>query len=83
MDAAHLSVETNLCRVVQNHALREVDLTNGTVTTLAGNGNKGNDYRGGGKGRAQVRMIFQDLVRVVADICADGPRSCTEVFVLS
>ncbi|PKA65072.1 riboflavin kinase [Apostasia shenzhenica] len=38
----------------ENHALREVDFVNGTVTTIAGNGNKGSDYVGGGKGTSQV-----------------------------
>ncbi|KAM7272381.1 hypothetical protein ACFE04_027044 [Oxalis oulophora] len=38
----------------ENHALREIDLVNETVKTLAGNGNKGSDYQGGGKGTSQV-----------------------------
>ncbi|PQM37925.1 NHL repeat-containing protein 2 [Prunus yedoensis var. nudiflora] len=33
----------------ENHALREIDFVNDTVRTLAGNGTKGSDYRGGGK----------------------------------
>ncbi|GMH46099.1 hypothetical protein BSKO_14063 [Bryopsis sp. KO-2023] len=37
----------------ENHALRVVDLVGGTVSTLAGNGYQGRDYRGGGKGRNQ------------------------------
>eukprot|EP00268_Persea_americana_P050094 TRINITY_DN5423_c0_g1_i14.p1 TRINITY_DN5423_c0_g1~~TRINITY_DN5423_c0_g1_i14.p1 ORF type:complete len:1112 (-),score=203.72 TRINITY_DN5423_c0_g1_i14:364-3300(-) len=38
----------------ENHALREIDFVNETVRTLAGNGTKGSDYIGGGKGTAQV-----------------------------
>ncbi|KAK4748788.1 hypothetical protein SAY87_015374 [Trapa incisa] len=38
----------------ENHALREVDFVNETVRTLAGNGTKGSDYEGGGKGKDQV-----------------------------
>ncbi|KAM0954516.1 putative transcription factor WD40-like family [Dioscorea sansibarensis] len=38
----------------ENHALREIDFINETVRTLAGNGTKGSDYRGGKKGNAQI-----------------------------
>ncbi|XP_008246083.1 PREDICTED: NHL repeat-containing protein 2 [Prunus mume] len=38
----------------ENHALREIDFVNDTVRTLAGNGTKGSDYRGGGKGSTQL-----------------------------
>lgn len=38
----------------ENHALREIDFVKETVRTLAGNGTKGADYRGGKKGSAQV-----------------------------
>ncbi|KAM5561005.1 protein SUPPRESSOR OF QUENCHING 1, chloroplastic [Rosa sericea] len=38
----------------ENHALREIDFVNETVRTLAGNGTKGSDYRGGGKGSTQL-----------------------------
>uniref|UniRef100_A0A7C9F066 Uncharacterized protein n=1 Tax=Opuntia streptacantha TaxID=393608 RepID=A0A7C9F066_OPUST len=38
----------------ENHALREVDFVNDVVRTLAGNGTKGSDYRGGGKGTNQL-----------------------------
>ncbi|XP_020264541.1 NHL repeat-containing protein 2 isoform X1 [Asparagus officinalis] len=41
----------------ENHALRyvmEIDFVKETVRTLAGNGTKGSDYKGGGKGTAQV-----------------------------
>ncbi|XP_020108187.1 uncharacterized protein LOC109724010 isoform X3 [Ananas comosus] len=38
----------------ENHALREIDFVNETVRTLAGNGTKGSDYKGGGRGTAQV-----------------------------
>ncbi|KAL5783728.1 hypothetical protein ACOSP7_008757 [Xanthoceras sorbifolium] len=37
----------------ENHALREIDFVNDTVRTLAGNGTKGSDYEGGGKGTSQ------------------------------
>lgn len=32
----------------ENHALRAIDLSTRVVTTLAGNGYQGRDYRGGG-----------------------------------
>ncbi|XP_043687165.1 protein SUPPRESSOR OF QUENCHING 1, chloroplastic isoform X2 [Telopea speciosissima] len=38
----------------ENHALREIDFVNEIVRTLAGNGTKGSDYRGGGKGTTQL-----------------------------
>ncbi|PIA44031.1 hypothetical protein AQUCO_01800233v1 [Aquilegia coerulea] len=38
----------------ENHALREIDFVNESVQTLAGNGIKGSDYEGGGKGTSQV-----------------------------
>ncbi|PNT77528.1 hypothetical protein BRADI_1g64267v3 [Brachypodium distachyon] len=38
----------------ENHALREIDFVNETVRTLAGNGTKGSDYKGGGRGTNQV-----------------------------
>ncbi|XP_014495822.1 protein SUPPRESSOR OF QUENCHING 1, chloroplastic [Vigna radiata var. radiata] len=38
----------------ENHALREIDFVNEKVRTLAGNGTKGSDYVGGGKGGTQV-----------------------------
>ncbi|XP_010549436.1 PREDICTED: NHL repeat-containing protein 2 [Tarenaya hassleriana] len=38
----------------ENHALREIDFVNETVRTLAGNGTKGSDYKGGGKGNSQL-----------------------------
>lgn len=34
--------------------MREIDFVKETVRTLAGNGTKGSDYKGGGKGTAQV-----------------------------
>ncbi|XP_020212147.1 protein SUPPRESSOR OF QUENCHING 1, chloroplastic isoform X2 [Cajanus cajan] len=38
----------------ENHALREIDFVNEKVWTLAGNGTKGSDYVGGGKGDTQL-----------------------------
>ncbi|XP_028217682.1 protein SUPPRESSOR OF QUENCHING 1, chloroplastic isoform X1 [Glycine soja] len=38
----------------ENHALREIDFVNEKVRTLAGNGTKGSDYVGGGKGDSQL-----------------------------
>ncbi|XP_015631766.1 protein SUPPRESSOR OF QUENCHING 1, chloroplastic isoform X6 [Oryza sativa Japonica Group] len=38
----------------ENHALREINFVSETVKTLAGNGTKGSDYRGGGQGTNQV-----------------------------
>ncbi|WOL00279.1 NHL repeat-containing protein 2 isoform X1 [Canna indica] len=45
----------------ENHALRVVDFVNETVRTLAGNGTKGSDYAGGGKGTNQVLNSPWDL----------------------
>jgi thiol-disulfide isomerase/thioredoxin len=45
----------------ENHALRKVDLITKTVTTLAGNGTQGFDYRGGNKGREQVLSTPWDV----------------------
>ncbi|KAJ4817125.1 Haloacid dehalogenase-like hydrolase family protein [Rhynchospora pubera] len=45
----------------ENHALREIDFVNETVRTLAGNGTKGTDYKGGGQGRSQVLNSPWDL----------------------
>ncbi|PWA90389.1 haloacid dehalogenase-like hydrolase family protein [Artemisia annua] len=38
----------------ENHALRVIDFVNESVQTLAGNGTKGSDYKGGGKGTSQL-----------------------------
>lgn len=38
----------------ENHALREIDFVDETVRTLAGNGTKGSDYKGGEKGTSQL-----------------------------
>ncbi|KAL3638204.1 Protein SUPPRESSOR OF QUENCHING 1, chloroplastic [Castilleja foliolosa] len=38
----------------ENHALRVVDFVDETVKTLAGNGTKGSDYKGGGSGTTQL-----------------------------
>ncbi|XP_023734564.1 protein SUPPRESSOR OF QUENCHING 1, chloroplastic isoform X1 [Lactuca sativa] len=38
----------------ENHALRVIDFVNEDVQTLAGNGTKGSDYKGGGKGTTQL-----------------------------
>ncbi|XP_076913593.1 protein SUPPRESSOR OF QUENCHING 1, chloroplastic-like [Bidens hawaiensis] len=38
----------------ENHALRVIDFVNENVQTLAGNGTKGSDYKGGGKGTSQL-----------------------------
>ncbi|PSS28872.1 NHL repeat-containing protein, partial [Actinidia chinensis var. chinensis] len=38
----------------ENHALRVIDFVNEMVRTLAGNGAKGSDYKGGGKDTAQL-----------------------------
>lgn len=48
----------------ENHALREVDFVNDKVRTLAGNGTKGSDYRGGRRGAAQ-------LLNSPWDVCFD------------
>ncbi|XP_052206057.1 protein SUPPRESSOR OF QUENCHING 1, chloroplastic isoform X2 [Diospyros lotus] len=48
----------------ENHALRVIDFVKEMVKTVAGNGIKGSDYRGGGKGTAQ-------LLNSPWDICYD------------
>ncbi|KAH9604993.1 hypothetical protein KSS87_017907 [Heliosperma pusillum] len=40
----------------ENHALREVDFVTDMVRTLAGNGSKGSDYKGGGIGKSQASL---------------------------
>ncbi|XP_065851915.1 protein SUPPRESSOR OF QUENCHING 1, chloroplastic isoform X2 [Euphorbia lathyris] len=45
----------------ENHALREIDFVNDIVRTLAGNGTKGSDYQGGGKGTTQLLNSPWDL----------------------
>ncbi|GMH11336.1 hypothetical protein Nepgr_013177 [Nepenthes gracilis] len=46
----------------ENHALREIDFVNEKVRTLSGNGTKGSDYIGGGKGIAQLLNSPWDVV---------------------
>ena len=43
---------------------REVDFVNDVVRTLAGNGTKGSDYRGGGKGTNQACLGFSLFLNV-------------------
>lgn len=43
---------------------REIDFVNEKVRTLAGNGTKGSDYSGGGKGAAQVNVIGK-ILRII------------------
>lgn len=45
----------------ENHALRQIDLTSGKVTTLAGNGHQGKDLIGGKSGREQLLASPWDL----------------------
>ncbi|XP_059063416.1 protein SUPPRESSOR OF QUENCHING 1, chloroplastic isoform X2 [Cryptomeria japonica] len=49
----------------ENHALREINFVSETVRTLAGNGVKGSDYKGGRKGMAQV-------LNSPWDVCVDS-----------
>lgn len=49
----------------ENHALREINFVSETVHTLAGNGEKGSDYKGGRKGMAQV-------LNSPWDVCVDS-----------
>lgn len=51
----------------ENHALREIDFVNEIVRTLAGNGTKGSDYKGGGRGTSQ-------LLNSPWDVCFDPVR---------
>ncbi|GAB2218660.1 hypothetical protein Drorol1_Dr00001886 [Drosera rotundifolia] len=48
----------------ENHALREIDFVDERVRTLAGNGTKGSDYKGGGRGTSQ-------LLNSPWDVCFD------------
>lgn len=48
-----------------NMYCREIDFVDETVRTLAGNGTKGSDYKGGEKGTSQARWnqcIIQDFI---------------------
>ncbi|CAA2997834.1 NHL repeat-containing 2 [Olea europaea subsp. europaea] len=45
----------------ENHALRMIDFVNEMVQTLAGNGTKGSDYKGGRSGSAQLLNSPWDL----------------------
>ncbi|CAI9786151.1 unnamed protein product [Fraxinus pennsylvanica] len=45
----------------ENHALRVIDFVNEMVQTLAGNGTKGSDYKGGGSGSTQLLNSPWDL----------------------
>lgn len=44
---------------------REIDFVNEKVRTLAGNGTKGSDYTGGGKGATQVNFRWWVTFAVV------------------
>lgn len=46
----------------ENHAIREIDLQNRSVHTIAGNGKQGRDYRGGNKGTDQALSTPWDVV---------------------
>ncbi|BBN12735.1 phosphoglycolate phosphatase [Marchantia polymorpha subsp. ruderalis] len=56
----------------ENHAVREIDFVNEKVRTLAGNGEKGSDYKGGKKGSSQV-------LNSPWDVCLDS--SCKVLYV--
>ncbi|KAG6555690.1 hypothetical protein Mapa_002927 [Marchantia paleacea] len=56
----------------ENHAVREIDFVNEKVRTLAGNGEKGSDYKGGKKGSSQV-------LNSPWDVCLDS--SCKALYV--
>ncbi|KAJ0979952.1 hypothetical protein J5N97_015426 [Dioscorea zingiberensis] len=66
----------------ENHALREIDFVNETVRTLAGNGTKGSDYRGGQKGIAQVLNspwdVCYDPIREIIYIAMAGQHQIWE-----
>ncbi|KNA17276.1 hypothetical protein SOVF_081340 isoform C [Spinacia oleracea] len=51
----------------ENHALREINFVNEMVRTLAGNGTKGSDYKGGRRGTSQ-------LLNSPWDVCFDPVR---------
>ncbi|KAF3453098.1 hypothetical protein FNV43_RR03532 [Rhamnella rubrinervis] len=51
-------------KIWENHALREIDFVNESVHTLAGNGTKGSDYKGGKKG-----IFFFQLLNSPWDVC--------------
>ncbi|CAJ1869524.1 unnamed protein product, partial [Sphenostylis stenocarpa] len=56
----------------ENHALREIDFVDEKVRTLAGNGTKGSDYVGGGKGDTQLDSsisLFFQLLNSPWDVC--------------
>lgn len=60
-----LVFESNLILYVadtDNHAIRKIDLKNGLVETIAGNGAQGNDRKGGNIGKKQVISSPWDVV---------------------
>ncbi|GJR52652.1 protein suppressor of quenting 1, chloroplastic isoform X2 [Tanacetum coccineum] len=52
----------------ENHALRVIDFVNESVQTLAGNGTKGSDYKGGGKGTSQARYNIISFLIISAHL---------------
>ncbi|KAI8531713.1 hypothetical protein RHMOL_Rhmol11G0156800 [Rhododendron molle] len=48
----------------ENHALRVINFVDEMVGTLAGNGTKGSDYKGGGRGTTQARIHTQGLSHI-------------------
>ncbi|KAG5525459.1 hypothetical protein RHGRI_031948 [Rhododendron griersonianum] len=48
----------------ENHALRVINFEDEMVGTLAGNGTKGSDYKGGGRGTTQARIHTLGLSHV-------------------
>ena len=58
-----LDSETLYVADTENHAIRQVDLDNGTVETVAGNGNQGNISEGRGEGRTKELCSPFDLVK--------------------
>lgn len=52
----------------KNHALRKIDLTNKTVTTVAGNGDRGYERSGSGPAKTSVLASPWDLLLVGRDL---------------
>lgn len=57
LSALQESANSNIFNV---YSCRVIDFVNETVQTLAGNGTKGSDYRGGGKGATQARLTIHE-----------------------
>jgi hypothetical protein len=63
IDQCHIVNQEHLLQLCASTGLgcREVNFVSDTVSTLAGNGEKGSDYKGGRKGMAQASIYGSRL----------------------